>query len=671
MVDWLRKNRYALALGLVVGGAAALSLVWVFVVPIYQSPDEPAHLDYALALYEHRGLIRANDISVARRIMDTPRWRDFKFVYYQLHPYTRYLAERTEAHSIAFNPPAKVPPGYGTRAFFHALNHDKPGNTNLAFNAPPSLAYYYPFGYYGLLALWIGLLRCFTANLVTLFFGARILSTMLLVFSLLFINATLRRQGFGRGISLALTLAVGIFPLTSFVCSYIQPDNLSLALVSASFYFGVRAREQPGRLVVLAPLGLALGALAITKLHYYVAVAVPTAGMIAALLLHARARVRGWCASIAVLGLPSLVGLAIYEWTVWGLDFHPLATPATIRSADLPLRLALLLDGFKRAMEDFFVGGAHVSFWGIFGWLDTALSFGNPAFDFIVGFSHQAAACIFLALTLVRMERVGCRLLSIARRGRPRAAFRILCADPLLNSYFLFTVIMLALYVKTNNYFGAQGRNWLPFILPIFLTGIVYAPKALTWRRAQRSLSALAVVLLLGYCMAGSYFAVASLRSRFYAPGWKDRMVEVHLPPEPVHVNQMTWKNGVGEGVGDDPYLVFKLKKPEYVYCVRLRFVLVNPQYKRSIFEAFWLEPGRNQFHAPGSHATYGLCAQNEEQVLTVWINQTVDTLRLDPDMKPCHFEIHEMTAFTKPAGPPRDSDPMIGHIGAAISPQR
>ncbi len=46
-----------MALGAIVG-ATALALIWVFLVPINQLPDEPVHFDHALALNKTRSLFR-------------------------------------------------------------------------------------------------------------------------------------------------------------------------------------------------------------------------------------------------------------------------------------------------------------------------------------------------------------------------------------------------------------------------------------------------------------------------------------------------------------------------------------------------------------------------------------------------------------------------------------
>jgi hypothetical protein len=111
----------------------------------------------------------------------------------------------------------------------------------------------------------------------------------------------------------------------------------------------------------------------------------------------------------------------------------------------------------------------------------------------------------------------------------------------------------------------------------------------------------------------------------------------------------MTWKGHSGQGLGTDPYLVFQLPQTEFVYCVRVRFVLNNTDHKRCLFQSFWMQNHRTTFGDPHCNTLYGIVPQAEEQVLTIWINQPIDLFRLDPDMNPCHFELKEMTAMIKP----------------------
>src|SRR5262249_26631458 len=143
---WHARTWPGLALAAVVLAAAAQTLLWVFLVPIYQAPDEAEHLDYALAINAHRGLFLVQNTT-------------FRALPGAVHPYTRYLHQRTRTGEVAFRPAVKMPPGYGTAAFYEALDRDAPAADSARIDRPSQLAAVYPFGYYTLLAGWIELVR--------------------------------------------------------------------------------------------------------------------------------------------------------------------------------------------------------------------------------------------------------------------------------------------------------------------------------------------------------------------------------------------------------------------------------------------------------------------------------------------------------------------------------
>jgi hypothetical protein len=258
----------------------------------------------------------------------------------------------------------------------------------------------------------------------------------------------------------------------------------------------------------VALLGLALGALLVTKLHFWLCVAAPVLAMLAGETGRLPRERRRWLGGSLLLLLPSLALGGAYWWTVRGTANY--FAPAAERAPPLLLAVA-------RGLRDFSAGMAHRSFWGVFGWLDTPLQIHDPATTSVVRFVIHVIAWALLALTLVRIGQVACRLVRVARKGRPWPALRAALSNPVLNGYFAFTALMLFLYVRTGNRIGAQGRNWLPFLLPIFLAGLVYAPKALPRRPARVVFAALAAGLLL-YGVVGNHYARATLRERYYAP---------------------------------------------------------------------------------------------------------------------------------------------------------
>ncbi len=489
-----------IALIAVVLAAATLAGYWVFLVPIYQAPDEPMNLDYALAINAHGGLFWAH-------------YTSYEQLPSSVHPYTPYLAERCRSGAIAFQPQSKMPPEYGSWDYFVALDREAPSPTSVAITSPNKPFAVYPFGYYALLASWIGLLHFIHDGPVFIFFGARLLSVVLLIVTLLTIDATLRRLHFRPWTALLVTACIGFFPLTTFVAAAVQSDNLSFTLVSLSFYLAVRLRETPEDGRVQAFLGLVLGGLVVTKIHFFVCVAAPILLMTMVELRHVKAACSQWLAAYFRLLVPPIVTGGLYLWTTWGTTnfYYPPADPGD------PLLHGLHL--FRAAFLDYFAGTTHESFWGRFGWMDTPLIIRNKRTTETVQFFIQGFAWCIVGLTLLRFEQVASRLIKIARAGRPAWALRMAVSNPLLNSYFLFTVLMIYIYIRVNNRFGAQGRNWLPMLLPIFLIGLSYAPKALTLRPSGKTLSRVVLAGLMLYGGIGSYYSLHTLKKRYYLPG--------------------------------------------------------------------------------------------------------------------------------------------------------
>ena len=168
-----------------------------------------------------------------------------------------------------------MPPGYGTWEFYRALDRDAPKWGSIPVTTPNPLITVYPFGYYAVLAVWIEGLRAIREKPLFIFFGARIFSVVLLVGTLLLVHATARLLHFRPWPAVLLTACVGLFPMTTFVSSYVQPDNLGFTVASLAFYLALRVRRNPRNFGTIAALGVTLGMLLVTKLHFFVCSAVP------------------------------------------------------------------------------------------------------------------------------------------------------------------------------------------------------------------------------------------------------------------------------------------------------------------------------------------------------------------------------------------------------------
>jgi hypothetical protein len=494
-------------LGAIVLGALTLATVWVFLVPIDQAPDEPGHWDYALCLWEHGGIYRA---AAAKTGHDASGCIAVALV----HPQGRHLWFASEASETFKSPAIKAPADYGTPAFFARLNRTAPDRATGDYRTIPTYVPIYTYGYYGLLALWIGLVRHWTTNIVTVFFASRLFNTALLAPTLILCYAIMRELRFNRGLALVLTALVGFFPMTTFVAAYIQPDNLALTLCSLCWYLALVSRRTPDDIRPLACLGVAIGALLVTKQHFYLCCFLTIGPMVAAAGWRRKWLWRRWLAAAACMIGPSIGFGSVYVWSIWG------SAPYYSRGSayEGPMLLAIA-ERFERAFLDFYSGTTHQSFYGIFGCLDTPLVIGSRRTTQVIMLLVQAVSYLVVLLTLWRLEQVGSRLIKVWRRGRCGMAISMACSNPLVNSYFLFTVFMFALYIRTNNHFGAQGRNWLPFMLPIFLTTLTYGPKALTLRPTRALAAGALTAGLLVFTGLGALYGPRTIAHRYYPSG--------------------------------------------------------------------------------------------------------------------------------------------------------
>jgi hypothetical protein len=500
------KSRVTVAA--VIVAAAAVALAWVFFVPILEAPDETVHFEYATALYSAGGLVAPRD--AAR--LSVPDGRPV--------PYPKYLEDQSAVAVIAEKPDVKAPSGYGGATYYGSVDRNvHPVETAADLFNPPLLRYY-PFGYYLLDAAVMGATSLFTSSPVALFFAARSLSVALLVLSLVFTYLILRRLRCGFALSLPLTAVVGLFPMTSMMASSVQSDNLSFTLVSLALLAALELRQRPHQRAWTAVLGLALGALLVTKLHYFAIVAIAVVAMLVTQRIDQRDG-RGWRLEVALLVLPAVLLESLQVWTQWG-------APALIAPSQLgdvaDIRAAL--SGGPGAVAayaarivtftflDNTFGREFGSFWGAFGWVDTPLVLGSTAVTAAVWLLFAGMSIGLLACTLVRLGQVSYRLGRVARRGRPRLALRMAFSNPVAVSYFLLAAFLFTV----EGYPGVQGRYYFPLLPAVFWVALKYAPRALPGKFGP-ALFRMQVAGLVVYTIAGAIFAFPTLASRYYAHG--------------------------------------------------------------------------------------------------------------------------------------------------------
>lgn len=504
----IKIANYAAAVVIMMAGV--LSVVWAFMVPIFQAPDEPAHFDYAISIFSAGRLIRVSDGPTA----------------WIVSPYTRYLMRVSDFERIERKSSMHVKGDYGSRAYFARVDAGAP---RLMPPIPPShqinyIVPAYPFGFYALEGAWMKIIAVFTHSLVTMFFAARLLCVALTVLGLYFNYRTTLNLGLPPWIGVALTAAVGFFPLTSFVSSYIQPDNLAYMLVSASLFFATKLRVGLPQLPTVAALGVSIGLLSVTKYQFFISVAFPVVALVAVRLW--RAKIINAYAGFLILALlvPSALLLALQHWAVsmppavfsksMPSDVN-LAYVSNVWSAGLSAGAAYTFQVARGALVDcFIIGPCAATYWQVVGWFDTPIVIVNSQ---MAGASRTVISFMSGAVIVVLIFKSGGVALRIARliarRHFARAA-EILTRNPVFGSYACFLAIMFALYVATDNAFTAEGRHFYPYVFAGFLCLVWYAPRSFG-RHARPQVVTLSCCLLV-YVFVAAAYALIDVRDRYY-----------------------------------------------------------------------------------------------------------------------------------------------------------
>jgi len=518
-----RVCRLASIAGVVVA-ALSLAILWVFLVPIFEASDESDHFDYVISV------ARAGHLLAAQNPPGFPA-ADLE---------TDFLETYTDFPRINLNLNERVAGDYGTYDYFNRINRrseEQLPDMHAYFQAldhpNPTLVPFYPFGYYAANAAWLWLYSQFDHRLAAIFFAARLFSVALLALTLAACYGIARELGVRRRVSIGLTAIVGMFPLTTFVASYVQPDNLTLALESSVLYLALRFKRARGRRT-LALLGVALGYLAVTKYQNYLCTVIAVAPLVLLLIASRSASLYRRAADGATFVLPSVIFFTV-QYTIVGTrrEFANQESShfyAFTGLANFPAELALFIVRLGQGIWYLFIGNieqpltsdkrfaASVGYWGNFGWLDAPLTFGNAMLDLIVHRLIQSLTALVIVLTLIWLSRTATRLARLVRLSRYKTALRLALNNVLLNTYFVFVLFMIIFYALTNNAWHMSGRNWHPLIISAMLLAFHYAPRGIRNTRIRRRVGAGIFSLLALYVAFGSVYAVRTVQQRYYGP---------------------------------------------------------------------------------------------------------------------------------------------------------
>ncbi|MEO8460834.1 MAG: hypothetical protein ABI451_09915 [Dokdonella sp.] len=114
----------------------------------------------------------------------------------------------------------------------------------------------------------------------------------------------------------------------------------------------------------------------------------------------------------------------------------------------------------------------------------------------------------------------------------------------------------------------------------------------------------------------------------------------------PLHISDSHEMNFDGKwttATGNDPSMVLDLPTSLSVCGVRIRYEIANDDQSSATMQVFWGDTTTSKYFSgitrnhmfsvsPGMHET------------TIWIYDTIDRLRIDPDTRPCRFKLDSVT---------------------------
>jgi hypothetical protein len=499
-----------IATGIIIVCSVCVSIAWALTVPIFQNPDEPAHWQYAYDIYTVGRPIFAREGTAT--IADNA---DFL-----------YLVRRTELNRIAFHPNEKVEPSYGSSEYFGEIDDDAPPMDRLAYQSEhttPRLVREYPFGYYALAGLWMGIASFIHPGIVEAFFATRILSSLLFGATLVFLAAIMRRLRIEPITRLLVLAAVAFAPMVTMVSSAVQPDVLVGLLLTAATYSLLRYRETPTTHWAIL-VALILTFTSVVKLHYAMA------GVIAAVIvISSRAHRIGAGTAIIHLGVLS-VGVVVAQAFQYQITWQPQALyaaekhgvwqtgplVAAAHAGALSFVKDVLPETINTVYTLFVSGFVPQQFLGDYGWLDVPTHFPNQIQYAIVEAVEFTFNVALLLLGIVSTIVVFVRLLRIGQRcgwGQALVAFG---DDPVLAIVLLYDAGMVALALFSPA-LGYQWRYWYPVYGLIAISIVRFVPRFLWYPLDRRFLSRTFAVLLFAWAMYGCKYGAVTIRERFFA----------------------------------------------------------------------------------------------------------------------------------------------------------
>ncbi len=137
---------------------------------------------------------------------------------------------------------------------------------------------------------------------------------------------------------------------------------------------------------------------------------------------------------------------------------------------------------------------------------------------------------------------------------------------------------------------------------------------------------------------------VGKFRSLREDPAFQEQVVTL----APAEVRLARWNEGRIEVTDIDPWVRFDLPSPVYVCGIRLRYSHAGTEGSPARFRLAWSKPGQRDFPAEQQYGNWSL-PTGADRTTTVWVDDEITRIQIQPDNRPCEFTIAELTLLVPP----------------------
>jgi hypothetical protein len=123
---------------------------------------------------------------------------------------------------------------------------------------------------------------------------------------------------------------------------------------------------------------------------------------------------------------------------------------------------------------------------------------------------------------------------------------------------------------------------------------------------------------------------------------------EIDVERVPAEVRLARWNDGHIDVIGPDPWIRFDLPSPSAVCGIKLRYSHASPDGAPARFKIAWRRPGQLVFPPEQQYGNWNL-PTGPNHSMTVWVDDVISQIRIQPDNRPCAFALSELTLLVAP----------------------